>query len=164
MQKPVCRLGWLVASIALVLSPTAAQSNEYGAANLGGSAQLSWVLFESANHPIGYACFSRDALFGMARTAYMNRYAIVQVGESEQLRLEPLAAITVYPDGDQYIAETSEVESPDIFWETVPRDQTGVWFASDMQFDEFGAACVNGGMAGGLRYLEQVYEIRIDRP
>ncbi|NJN85994.1 MAG: hypothetical protein HC881_06360 [Leptolyngbyaceae cyanobacterium SL_7_1] len=163
MLKPVRQLGLLVVSIGLVLSPTAAWSNEYGASNLGGSAYLSWVFFDSPRDPIGYACFARDALFGMARTANMNRYAIVQVGNSNELRLEPLNAITVYPDGERYVAEVSEVESPDIFWENVPRDETGTWFESNIEFDEFGAACVNGGIAEGLRYLEQIYDIRINQ-
>jgi hypothetical protein len=145
-----------------IAQPTLA--SDYPAKNLGGSAYLTWRFSDRVNtehlnprdnpppQQVGYACWSRDALAGMARSAHMYRYKIMAVPFSSTTYLEPIQGVVIRPEENSLIVKSVSVPEPKVL-DKLPRDASGEWFQSDMEGESFEKACVDGGIAAGLKYL-----------
>jgi hypothetical protein len=155
---------FLFAGLIPALIANAAVAADYPAKNLGGSAYLTWRFSGSVNtsglnpqgnHPpqvVGYACWSSDRLAGMAQSAHMYRYRVMAVPFMGKRYLEPMQGVVIRPIGQQLVTKTVAAPSPKML-EDLPKDDSGEWFASDMTGTEFEQACVDGGIAAGLKHL-----------
>jgi hypothetical protein len=82
-------IGLVTGLIAVVVAPSLAIASNYKAANFGGSTYMTWRFERRSPSPppspesasnyvqVGYACVTKDTLRGIARTAYLYRYAIM---------------------------------------------------------------------------------------
>jgi Bacterial SH3 domain len=146
-----------------IAQPTLA--SDYPSKNLGGSAYLTWRFSNRVNteglnprdnnapQRVGYACWSRDGLGSMARTAHMYRYKIMAVPFSSTTYLEAMQGAVIRPREKELIVKDVSAPAPNVLEEKLPRDASGEWFQSDMEGDEFEKSCVDGGIAAGLKYL-----------
>lgn len=149
-----------------------ALAGEYGAANLGGSAYLTWGFTETTpiprggTEPIlrGYACVTQDTLEGMNRTATIHRYQIMLFPGGDHFYLDPLGGVSVFRAETGFVARASTPTPERAIWDRVETDVSGSWFKPDLEPDEMGLACVNSGIAGALRSLEESHNILIESP
>lgn len=155
-----------VLSIALASSAQALPKDE-GAKNLGGSTYFSWKIknpisgLDNAPKIIGYACLTRDTIGGMAQNATLSRYAIRAVPKSDQWWLEYQEGFTVLPgDGSYRIKRTPEGMDAKTLQKNVTNAETG-WFKRDFEADVLGLACINGGLSGVVKQLENAHDIKI---
>lgn len=166
-MKKFVAAGMFASAIALFLpSEAIAQQSglsEYGTANLGGSAYLTWAFPTRRGDAVGYACLVRDAIGGMANSAYIHRYAIAPVPGDVYYDLQPLNAVEISPSGQRFAARTTEVIPTETIWSTAPLDESQEWFEASAEVDVVGRACVDGGVAGAIERLEQRHEIQISR-
>lgn len=159
--------------MSVVVAPPLAIASNYEAANFGGSTYMTWRFErrlpspspspESASNyvQVGYACVTKDTLAGMARTAYLYRYAIMaNTGTTDNsrddLRLLPLNGVIVRPTTQGYVAEATAPTPGEAWFENTEQlDQSSAWFKPDLEPDQLGMACVDGGIAAGLKVLER---------
>jgi hypothetical protein len=153
--------------ISIVLSALAgglgspAMADTYGANNLGGSTYLTWVLRSSPSRPagtaIGHACITRDALEAMARTANVERYQILANPQGSHPTLAPLGGVIISPNGSGFGSKTLAPTPEQQIWERLELAGSRRGLRSDLTPDEMGKACVDGGIAGALNYLESIH-------
>lgn len=149
-----------IAGASTVLPISSAIAGDYQATHLGGPSFLTWRF--NSDFSGGYLCLTHDALLGMARTTYASRYEIVDTGEVFQLR--PLSGLTITNTGNAYTVEEATPMPVSEIMNTAPQQSEGYWFADNAAPEEVGKACVDGGMAGLLQYVEQAYEINLPEP
>lgn len=158
----------LISVLSIVLASSAqALPKDEGAKNLGGSMYFSWKIknpisgLDNAPKIIGYACLTRDTIGGMAQNATMTRYAIKAVPKSDRWWLEYQEGFNVLPgDGSYRAKRTTEGTDAKTLQKNVTNAETG-WFKRDFEADVLGLACINGGLAGGVKQLEKAHDIKI---
>ena len=147
-----------VSSALTSLLGASALANTYGANNLGGSTYLTWVLRSSPSSPagtaIGHACITRDALEAMARTANIERYQILADPQGAHPTLVPLGGIIISPGSNGFVSKALAPTPAEQIWERLELAGQGQGLRSDLTPDEMGKACVDGGIAGALKYLK----------
>jgi hypothetical protein len=152
---------------AIAHSPPA-QADSYGANNLGGSTYLSWRTETptewSGGDPmlIGYACVTRDTMAAMAANAWMHRYAVYIYPQSDYLFLTPLNGVVISPNSTGGWISEEVTPAPEAeLWEAASLNLAGNWFEDEFDPDGLGQACLEGGIAGGVQYLETLHGISI---
>ncbi|MBE9031661.1 hypothetical protein IQ266_18165 [filamentous cyanobacterium LEGE 11480] len=150
----------------LGIAPEGAIANTYSGQNLGGGAALSWRftnpidltgLKPGQNNPpqrLGYACWTRDALGGMARTAFLYRYKIMGEPFTDNTYLVPLNGVTIRPGEKQLRSQVVEAEDPAVL-KNLPKALSGTWFANNLAPEALDKACIDGGITAGLRQLSK---------
>ncbi|MGG6298133.1 hypothetical protein ACQ4M4_27380 [Leptolyngbya sp. AN02str] len=144
----------LVVAIApslLVSLPVAAAPE---ASYLGQSTVITW------DFDAGYLCVTQDGLGSMSRTASIHRYRLVRDPQEYTYNVIHVNSAAVYPSGNAVIATAAEPFPTSVLFERGENDGNG-WFARNIEPDELGAGCVNGGIAGGIQALERTHGIRI---
>lgn len=160
----------LLAFTGVVLSTVLASpslAGDYGAANLGGSAYLTWGFTETTPVPRGgtepvlrgYACVTQDALGAMSRTAIIHRYQILLFPGGDNFHLSPVGGVAVTQSATGLVAKDSTPEPEQVIWDRV-ETEIGGWFKSELAPEEMGLACVNSGITGALQYLERIHGSR----
>jgi hypothetical protein len=152
----------------LSIAPMAqALPKDEGAKNLSGSAYFSWKIknpisaLDNAPKVIGYGCHTRDTIDGMAKNAYVYRYAIKAQPKSEKWWLEYQEGVTITPTAKGYSAKKLPApESIAQFQADVTNADTG-WFKKDFEADGMGVACLEGGIPAALQQLEQTHNITV---
>ena len=158
----------LVSTTILAISASAmALPRDEGTKNLGGSAYFTWKIrnpisaLDNAPKVIGYGCYTRDSIHDLSKTTVLHRYAIKASPKSEQWWLTYSEGLMIEPIENGYSATKT---LPDIsvtqFQTNVTNLETG-WLKRDLDANELGLACVNGGLAGAMKYLEQIHRITI---
>jgi hypothetical protein len=151
----------------LFLSIAQALPKDEGAKNLSGSAYFSWKIknpisaLDNAPKVIGYGCHTRDTIGGMAKNAYIYRYAIKAQPKSEKWWLEYQEGLSITPTAKGYSAK--KVPAPESiaqFQSDVTDANTG-WFKKDFEADRMGLACVDSGISAAVKQLEENHGITI---
>jgi hypothetical protein len=158
----------LISSLFLSIAPMAqALPKDEGAKNLSGSAYFSWKIknpisaLDNAPKVIGYGCHTRDTIGGMAKNAYVYRYAIKAQPKSEKWWLEYQEGLSITPTAKGYSAKKIPApESIAQFQADVTDANTG-WFKKDFEADGMGAACVDGGISAAVKQLEETHQITV---
>jgi Bacterial SH3 domain len=164
LENPMKIWAIVLAGLAPLCIAQPTMASDYPAKNLGGSAYLTWRFSRQVNtenltlndnlapQQVGYACWSRDTLAGMARSAHMYRYKIMAMPFSSTTYLEPMQGVVIRPEQNSLIVKSVSVPAPEVL-KDLPRNASGEWFQSDMEGEAFEKACVDGGIEAGLKYL-----------
>jgi hypothetical protein len=163
MRRNIVLVAGLLVSIVV---PSLAIASSYKAANFGGSTYMTWRFAarspdrtaapESNYVQVGHACVTKDTLEGMARTAFIYRYSIMKnTGAAGDLKLLPLNGVLVRPGVQGYAVETTAPASGETWLDNAQMDAATAWVQADLEPDDLGIACVDGGIASGLKVLEQ---------
>lgn len=150
-----------IAGASIVLPISSAIAGDYQATHLGGPSFLTWRF--NSDFSGGYLCLTHDALFRMARTTYAYRYEIVDVA-GETFTLRPVSGIVITNEGSYYTVEESEPMPVAELMNSPMRNSEGGWFIDNSPPENVGKACVDGGIAGLVQYVEQAYEINLPEP
>jgi hypothetical protein len=142
-------------------STSSPQSNgQKGAVNLGGSSYFSWGLLKPESRDnsqsqvvMGYACRTQNQLEGIAQRASVSRYVIKRGRGSDDWWLESLGGAVIKPTPNGYASETVEGIGGSELKQYVTDASSG-WLKRDMDVDGLGNACINGGIASALKYIQ----------
>ncbi|MEB3293267.1 MAG: hypothetical protein VKJ24_08895 [Synechococcales bacterium] len=168
MQAPL----WAMSATLLLQLPAQA-APRYGSINLGGSAYFSWMQMSQpttkpdadGNLISGYACTVKDTLKGMAKTATVERYAIIGTEKAGDLKLKPIGGAIIRPEGKGYKVQDypPTPETLPNLMEALSSKKQGKWYKSDFAPGKLDRACVEGGIVGALKQLEKDHKIKLTR-
>ncbi|HEY9628455.1 MAG TPA: hypothetical protein V6C84_14230 [Coleofasciculaceae cyanobacterium] len=162
--------------IAVPMLADSSQSPERSARLIDNQTDLSWVLNgeEDGQGRLGYACLTRNRLMADAGASFITRYAIVR-NASGELTLTPIIAAKVIRQGqgyvslsDRYVVEALEPMAEASIWQIVRHRTMRMnrpfepGLTAENQPRELGQACLDGGIAGSIDWLERTNNITIE--